>query len=248
MAGHSKWQNIRHIKAGKDAEKSSLISKITQRIRVVIRENGNADPKFNLALARLIAEAKAKDVPNSRIDDAIKAAKLAKDTGSRITIEAKGPMGTWLVIEAFTSQVSRSRQEISSILKKHGATLGDAGFAMHSFAYKGVIEIAVDDGEKVDMDKYLDIAIEAGAEEVTLELDDYNQPYLEFVCDPKDVHTVRKALEAMELNVRFCDSIYTTENPVELVEEDLQKMSKLMLKLEEHPDVIRIFDNIVTSE
>ena len=37
MAGHSKWANIRHIKAAKDHEKSRIITDFTRKIRAFIR-------------------------------------------------------------------------------------------------------------------------------------------------------------------------------------------------------------------
>lgn len=37
MAGHSKWQNIRHIKGAKDKEKSHLSTKFAQRLRLAVK-------------------------------------------------------------------------------------------------------------------------------------------------------------------------------------------------------------------
>lgn len=37
MAGHSKWQNIKHIKAAKDAQKQAVANQVVNRIKVAIR-------------------------------------------------------------------------------------------------------------------------------------------------------------------------------------------------------------------
>ena len=37
MAGHSKWSNIRHVKAAKDGEKQRVAMMIVNRLKVVIR-------------------------------------------------------------------------------------------------------------------------------------------------------------------------------------------------------------------
>lgn len=38
-AGHSKWQNIRHIKAAKDAERSKMFTVISRQIKVAVAGN-----------------------------------------------------------------------------------------------------------------------------------------------------------------------------------------------------------------
>ncbi|KAK7508756.1 hypothetical protein BaRGS_00000322 [Batillaria attramentaria] len=248
MAGHSKWANIRHIKAAKDGARARLITDITQKARAIIKETGNADPKSNLKLARLIAEAKSKDVPNANIEKILSQMSRMKDA-SPMLFEAKGPAGSVMLIEALASKPQSMKGELQSVVRKCGFSMFDGGsLAMLSFVEKGVVTVdAGTSGEEtVDMDRYIDIAIEAGAEEVTLE-DETGEKILQFMCEPGDVYSVQKELEARELPVRSAEVVFLTTNTVPFPAQDIEKLSKVLDKLDDHPDVLKVYTNVAEA-
>ncbi|KAI0219206.1 Translational activator of cytochrome c oxidase 1 [Lamellibrachia satsuma] len=182
MAGHSKWANIRHIKASKDSEKQRVSSKIAQRIKVVVREGGSADPKYNFLLARLLEDAKAKDVPKTTIENALKGLAKTKDKGSVVYVQAKGVGNCLLMVETFTEKSQRTRQEVQHVMKKFGGTIGDSGLAQHSFHHKGCVYVPMENTEKkLTLDEAMDVAIETGAEEVEETHDDDGNRVLKMV-------------------------------------------------------------------
>ncbi|KAL8600507.1 hypothetical protein ACOMHN_005001 [Nucella lapillus] len=244
MAGHSKWANIRHIKAAKDQQKARVISEYSRKIRAFIRETGQHDPKKSSQLARLLAEAKTKNVPNANIDRVLSQMVNLKNS-SPVMFEAKGPSGSVMLIEALTAKMTQTKSELQSIVKKCGFSMFDSGsLARMAFEEKGVIEVGCPDGTTPDLDPYIDIAIEAGAEDVTLEDDEEGNKFLQFLCDPGDLYAVKKELEARQLAVRSAEAVFNSTSVVALDSSILELIAKAMEKLDEHPDVLRVYINV----
>lgn len=248
MAGHSKWANIRHIKAAKDAAKSKISSDISQRARALIRETGNPDPKSNLRLSQLIEEAKSKDVPNATIEKILSQANKLKDA-SPMLFEAKGPGGSVMLIEVMTNNMKSIKGELQGVVKKCGFSMFEgSSIAMMSFVEKGVVLVDIDTTEekKVDVDSYVDVAIEVGAEEVTLE-EDSGEQVLQFLCEPREVYAVKKELEAREFPVRSAEIVFLTTKTVPFTDGALELLSKVLDKLDDHPEVIKVYTNVAAA-
>ncbi|XP_076461584.1 putative transcriptional regulatory protein Teth514_1449 [Babylonia areolata] len=244
MAGHSKWANIRHIKAAKDKEKSRVISEYSRKIRAFARETGQTDPKTSSQLAKLITEAKSKNVPNANIDRVL-AQMVSLKNSSPVMFTAKGPVGSVMLIEALTTKMTQTRAELQSIVKKCGFSMFDSGsLAKIAFEEKGVVQVSCPGDAPPDLESYVDIAIEAGAEDVTLEEGEEGNKVLEFVCEPNDVYTVKKELEARQLAVGSAEVVFNTTSHVALDSSVLELIAKAMDKLDEHPDVLRVYINV----
>ncbi|KAG0716451.1 Translational activator of cytochrome c oxidase 1 [Chionoecetes opilio] len=78
MAGHNKWSNIRHGKALKDAQKQRTVGKCLQMIKLAIKEGGNADPKLNSQLARVIEFARTQNITATTITNTLKQSQIAR--------------------------------------------------------------------------------------------------------------------------------------------------------------------------
>ncbi|KAK7109864.1 hypothetical protein V1264_013832 [Littorina saxatilis] len=247
MAGHSKWANIRHIKAAKDGERSRITSEFSRRMRAFVRETGQIDPKTSSQLAKLIAEGKSKNIPSATIERVLAQMSNLKNA-SPILLEAKGPAGSVMLIEAISNKISHTRSELQSVVKKCGFSLFDGGsMARLVFEEKGMVLVDCDAEGKPDADAYVDVAIEAGAEDVTVEEDEEGGKVLQFACEPNDVYAVKKELEARQLPVRSADVVFLSTSTVPLDSSSLEAIAKAMERLEEHPDVLKVYTNVVEA-
>src|SRR6218665_486318 len=92
FAGHSKWQNIKHIKGAKDQQKSLLYNRLVGRIKYAVGKQGGADPKLNKEFGDVLEECRKANMPNSTIDRAVKRAIEKKYVTVRL--EVIGPENT----------------------------------------------------------------------------------------------------------------------------------------------------------
>lgn len=242
MAGHSKWQNIRHIKGAKDKQKSDMSSRFAQRLRLAVKEGGN-DPKFNNKLERIIAEAKKADMTTTMIENAIKSGSEMQSTSSIAEVKFIG--NCVLVVEIFSNKLQLVRNEIQSICKKHGGRI-ENGCSESIFDKKGIIHVATTN--EPNLETALELAIEVGAEDVSVESDEDNAPFLQFICGPRDLEIVRKALEVEHYNVTYSEYEYLPNLTYPLDANGIAILEKLVNRLYQHQDVVKIFDNAVQLE
>jgi len=195
--GHSKWQNIQHIKAANDAKNSQRNHRYVQQIITAIKENGNqTDLKANNALARVVAEAQAQNMPKATIENAIKRAKTA-DASVESLLEVRGPGNTFIIVETFAKHKKLAISEVQSKLNKARAGILDQGM-INTFERRGVI-IAKASGD-ITLDTAEEDAIEFGAEEV-MELDstDDGSKIFQFLSSPMDFSAVKETMSGKEL-------------------------------------------------
>jgi YebC/PmpR family DNA-binding regulatory protein len=131
MAGHSHWKQIKTQKSAADAERSRIFSKLLNSIAIAAREETN--PQFNARLRAAIEKAKEYKVPQENIERAIKRAALKENNLEELIIEAYGPGGAAIAIEAITDNRNRTLNEIKEILRNHDAKLGEPGSVRWAF-------------------------------------------------------------------------------------------------------------------
>ncbi|CAH1788214.1 unnamed protein product, partial [Owenia fusiformis] len=119
MAGHSKWANIRHTKGAKDHARGQLTHKLTQAIRIAIREGGSADLKLNTSLANAVARANGNDVPKATIDKVLKQGKEDATNATRYLAEARGPDGTVFIFDCYTAKSKFLMSNMKNVCKRH---------------------------------------------------------------------------------------------------------------------------------
>ena len=123
QAGHNKWSKIKRKKAVADMERSRYTHKYVQKIVSAIRTGGgSSDPVKNLRLASVIEQAKAVGVPKSNIESAIQKAnsKTASSSTESVLFDARGSSGYFLLIEAVTENIKRTRPQVRTLLEKNG--------------------------------------------------------------------------------------------------------------------------------
>ena len=244
-AGHSKWANIKHTKMSKDAEKSKLINRCLTKLKWSLQKTGGPDPKINKEFADVMEMCRKYNIPNTTLDKAIKRALERKFVPMKV--ELMGPNGCLIVVDAESDNKSQLRHVIKTVLKKYkGFAFVDEGRAMFAFQEKGIVRVKDVDksGQKIDMEKAEEVAIEADAEEVKID-DDNDEPVLVFVTEPVSCHKAKKYIEE-STNLEVIDSgieliPYTR---VELPEEVLETVANAIGELEELEEINRVYDNI----
>ena len=130
MSGHNKWSQIKHQKSASDKKKSVVFSKVLNAITIAARDEAN--PQFNPRLRTLIEKAKENNIPQDNIERAIKKTKES-DNLKEITVEAYGPGGSALIIDAITDNSNRTINELKFLLNENEAKMAEQGSVRWAF-------------------------------------------------------------------------------------------------------------------
>ncbi len=241
MSGHSKWANIKHRKGKMDAIRGKITTKISREITVAARAGG-ADPAGNMRLKLALQKAKENNVPKDNIQRAIQKGIGSLDGGNyeEIVYEGYGPGGVAVLLEIMTDNRNRTAADIRHLFAKHGGNLGEAGCVSWMFDKKGLFLV---DKDGVNEEDLMLIALEAGAEDIKSEDDQY-----EVTTAPDDWEQVRAALEAAKVQTASAQITMVPQTTVELAGDDAVKMLKLMDALEDHDDVQEVYANFDIPE
>ncbi len=236
MSGHSKWNNIKHKKEKTDAQRAKVFTKIGKEIAMAVKAGG-ADPNSNSKLRDLIAKAKSLNVPNDNIDRVIKkAASSDSENYESIIYEGYGPSGIAVIVECATDNRNRTSADLRHYFDKFGGNLGTTGCVAYLFSDAGVILV---DAEGVDEDAIMETALEAGADDISLEDDAF-----EILTPVSDVYTVKDALVQAGYQVLSTEEAKIPSTYVNLSEEEaVIKMQKLIDALDDNEDVQNYWHN-----
>ena len=135
MSGHSHWSGIKHKKGAKDAKRGVIFSKLLNAVSVAAKSEPN--PQFNPRLRTAIETAREANVPNENIERAIKKAGDKSDALEELTIEAYGPGGAAILIEAITDSRNRTISEIKKIILDNGCKWAEPGSVRWAFEPTG---------------------------------------------------------------------------------------------------------------
>ncbi|CAH1382714.1 hypothetical protein MTP99_006695 [Tenebrio molitor] len=242
FAGHSKWQNIRHIKAAKDSARSVLFVKISRQMKVAIQEGGSSDAKKNSKLENVLEQARRANMPVATIQSVIKSCENDKSNSKPHLLELKGPGGCIILCEVFTNNLHTLKQNISTLLKKHNGKYSDGG-GIHLFDQKGIVLAEVDESKSTEevLELATDHAIEAGAEDVKRQ---EPEGTLQFICGATNLKKVVTGLEKFSYKITSASVDYVPLKFQELGDDDLKLCASLYDKLEALPEVVRLSDNI----
>jgi YebC/PmpR family DNA-binding regulatory protein len=236
MSGHSKWSSIKHKKGAADAKRGKMFTKIIREISVAARFGGG-DPEGNPRLRTAIAAAKGVNMPKDNIARAIK-----KGTGElegahyeESVCEGYGPNGVAILVNLMTDNKNRTMAELRHAFTKHNGNIGTTNCVAWMFDKKGLI--AFEKG-KVDEEKLMEVALEAGAEDINDE-----GTTLEVVTDSKDFETVKEALEKSGLEYLFAKNTMVPQNTVKLDTKEAEQTLKLLEALEDSDDVQDVYAN-----
>ncbi|MGD9339688.1 MAG: YebC/PmpR family DNA-binding transcriptional regulator, partial [Chromatiales bacterium] len=163
MAGHSKWANIQHRKGAQDKKRGKLFTKLAREITVAARMGGG-DPGFNPRLRLAVDKAKGQSMPKDNIERAIQrgTGELEGAEYVEIRYEGYGPGGAAVMVDCVTDNRNRTVAEVRHAFSKFGGNLGADGSVSYLFSHVGLLEF----GAGVDEDALMEVALEAGAEDI----------------------------------------------------------------------------------
>lgn len=233
MSGHSKWATIRRSKAKVDAKKGKIFTKITKDI--ILAAKGGGDPNMNASLRTVVAKAKAVNMPNDKIDQAIKkgTGELAGGDITEVFYEGYAPGGVAMLIEVATDNKNRTIAEVRHIMGKGGGNMGEPGSVAWMFDKRGVLTF---DGKKYTEDQIMEIALEAGAEDVVAE-----DESIEVRVAPENYSAVEKAFEDAGIAPESSELSMVPKNMTPVDAATARKVMTLMENLEENEDVQNVY-------
>jgi YebC/PmpR family DNA-binding regulatory protein len=238
MSGHSKWHSIKHKKGKEDAKRGQLFSKLSQKVMIAAREGGgNIDA--NTALATAVETARSYSMPMENIKRAI-----AKGTGElaggqldQLSFEGYGDGGVAIMVEAVTDNRNRTTQEVRHVFHKAGGRLGETGSVAWIFEKKGVILIPRK--PEIDEDDLLELALDAGADDLKSEGDDY----WEIVTDVAHFRALKEQLSEAGIEPESAELSMVPKNTVRLERDNARKVFRLVEALEDLDDVHDVYAN-----
>jgi YebC/PmpR family DNA-binding regulatory protein len=236
MSGHSHWAGIKHKKALVDAKRGKLWSKLAKAIIVAAR-SGGGDPAMNLRLRYAIDDAKAVSMPKDNIERAVKkgTGELDSEALEEVVYEGYGAGGVAVLCEVLTDNRNRTAPQIRKIFELSDGKLGGAGCVAWMFESKGLFLIPA---AKADEEKLMEIGLEAGADDVRRDGDNF-----EIVCDPSVYQQVSKALADAGIEPDVSRITRIPQNPVDLDADAARKVLRLMERLDDHDDVQNVSAN-----
>ena len=237
MSGHSKWSTIKHAKGIADAKRGALFTKFIKEISIAAKMGGG-DPNSNPRLRTAIVKAKAASMPKDNIERAIKkgTGELGAATYEELVYEGYAAGGVAVLVEVLTDNKNRAAANVRNIFNKNGGNLGTTGSVARMFDRKGVIEY---DAEKVSEDEVMEVALEAGADDIVNE-----DGVITVTTDPSTFTEILEVLqgkewESLSAGVDMVPQAYTAVDA-----ETAKKVAKLLNKLEEDDDVQNVYSTV----
>ena len=239
MSGHSKWSKIKRFKGAIDAKRGKIFSKLSKEISIAAK-SGGGDPNGNPRLRSAVQAARAQSMPNDNIERAIK-----RGTGEgneaahfdEIVYEGYAPGGVAVIVEAATDNKNRTAAEIRSIFTKNNGNLGSSGSVSYMFHKKGQIIVPRD---SIDEERIFELALNAGAEELTTEEDQYL-----ITTSHDQLYAVAEALKQAGVTTDGQKFTFIPDTTVPVADETVaQQVLRLCDDLEDDDDVQNVYSNL----
>ncbi|MCM1289195.1 MAG: YebC/PmpR family DNA-binding transcriptional regulator [Corallococcus sp.] len=242
MSGHSKWNNIKNKKAKGDAARSKIFTKIGREIAVAVKAGG-PDINSNSKLYDVVQKAKANNMPNDNITRSIKKAsgELSAVDYIEIVYEGYGIGGSAVIVECLTDNKNRTAGDVRCAFDKNGGSLGQTNCVSYMFDRRGIV--VAENTVGLDDDSAFELAIEAGADDVSVE-----DGMVEMTCETSVLGAVRDAVVAKGLNLVSAEMSWLPQNMVTLTGDNLVKFQRMLDTLEDNDDVQEVYHNVSLPE
>jgi YebC/PmpR family DNA-binding regulatory protein len=239
MAGHSKWSKVKRFKGAIDAKRGRIFSKLSKEITIATRAGGG-DANANPRLRSAIQAARAQSMPSDNIDRAIRRG-TGEDKGGaqleEIVYEGYGPGGVAVIVETATDNRNRTGAEVRRIFTQNNGNLASSGSVSYMFHRKGQITVPQ---ASIEEDRLLEIALEAGAEELTIEEDQYV-----ITTSHDQLYAIAEALKKAGVTTDGQKFTFIPDTTVAVRDEAVaRQVLRLCDALEEDDDVQNVYSNL----
>src|SRR4030095_8382297 len=239
MAGHSKWSKVKRFKGAIDAKRGKIFSKLSKEITIAAKRGGG-DPNGNPRLRSAIQAARAQSMPNDNVERAIKRGTgVGKDAQQfdEIVYEGYGLGGVAIIVEAATDNKNRTGAEIRNIFTKNNGNLASSGSVSYMFHRKGQITVP---RSSIEEDRLLELALEAGAEELTTDEDQYV-----IITSHDQLYAVAEALRNTGVTTDGQKFTFIPDTTVPVPGEAVaRQVLRLCDALEDDDDVQNVYSNL----
>ena len=237
MSGHNKWSTIKHKKAAIDAKRGKVFSRISKEIILSVRQSGS-DPSANSTLRGLVQKARSENMPSDNVDRAIKkgAGELDGAAFEELSYEGYAQGGVALLIECLSDNKNRTAAEIKHAFTRHGGNLAAQGSVSRLFRRKGQIGVAAENAKE---DELMELVLEAGAEDMTLEDGQFN-----IVTEPTGFMNVVDALNKAGIATSMSELTMIPDLTIQVTEfGKASSLIKFVEALEDLDDVQNVYSN-----
>ncbi len=236
MAGHSQFKNIMHRKAGQDAKRGKIFTKLIREITTAARQSG-PDPDSNPRLRTAIDKALANNMTKDTVTRAIKRGSGDGDGEQMFEIryEGYGPYGVAVIVDCLTDNKNRTVGEVRHAFTKSGGNLGTTGSVAYLFQQAGILSFPPGSNEE----KILEIALDAGADDIVHNDDDS----IDVITAPEQFTPVKTALNAAGLETPYAEITWLANTKTALNSEQSENLITLTDMLEDLDDVQQVYTN-----
>jgi YebC/PmpR family DNA-binding regulatory protein len=242
MSGHSKWSTIKRKKGAADAKRGQLFTRLAREITIAAREGGG-DPDANFRLRLAVDRARANNMPKENIDRAIKrgTGELKEEAEiEELAYEGYGPHGVAMIFEVLTDNRNRAVADLRHVLGRMGGSLGEGGSVAWQFtrtAYFGFPQ------ENFDPDKIFEIAVEAGAEDVS-----FDDDWVEITGPLETFKDIADGLRSIGIQPEEAELRMIPNHELELPIDDTLQVMRVVEAVEDLDDVQNVYTNLYISE
>jgi YebC/PmpR family DNA-binding regulatory protein len=239
MSGHNKWSTIKHKKGAADAKRGKIFTKLIKEISIAAKLGGG-DISANPRLRTAVDKAKSENMPKDNIERAIKkgAGGMEGVNYEEVMYEGYGPGGVAVLVEVLTDNRNRTVSEVRSVFTKCNGNMGEAGCVAWMFDKKGLIVYP----NNTDFEKLFEIAIEAGAEDVSEE-----DEQIEVTTEISNFLEIKDALENAGLKYDSAEITMIPQTLVKLEGKQAESMLRMIERLEDNDDVQNVYANFDIS-
>ena len=242
MSGHSHWATIRRKKGAADAKRGQVFTRLAREIVIAAREGGG-DPDSNMRLAFAIDRARAQNMPKDNIERAIKRGTGDAKEGNayeEVMYEGYAQHGVALLITCVTDNRNRAVAEIRHVLNRYSGSMAEAGSVGWQFKRISYFSFPA---EGHDPDAVFELAVEAGADDVTFE-----DGMVEIIGPVEAFKAVSDRLTSAHIHPEEAELRMTPNNELELTTDETLQGLKVVESLEELDDVHAVFHNLMMTD
>jgi YebC/PmpR family DNA-binding regulatory protein len=241
MAGHSKWANIKHRKAGQDAKRGKVFTKIIRELTVAAKLGGG-NPADNPRLRAVVDKALGANMTRDTMDRAIArgAGTAENDNLEELIYEGYGPGGVAILCETLTDNKNRTVAEVRHGFTKFGGTLGTNGSVAYLFERTGIISFP----QGSDEEQIMDTALESGAHDVVTNEDGS----IDVMTTLETFGSVQDGLKESGLESERAEMTMLASTEVDLDLDGAQNLLKLIEHMEDLDDIQNVYSNANISD